>query len=139
MLFETGKTSEAEDALRESLQLRRELAGKSSDQYQPSVASTVSNLAILLRRTGRPADSEDAYREAVEIGEELVLKAPTAYQEGLARTLCNYALLLSDLDDRENVLQKTTNRLKELGVGSLLEIEEWSEEEEDEANPPGGV
>jgi len=30
-------------------------------------------------------------------------------------------------------------RLKELRVESLPESEEWSEEEEDEANPPGGV
>ncbi len=139
MLFEEGKTSEAEDAFREALQLRRELAGKSSDQYRPSVASTLSNLAILFRRTGRLADSEDAYREAVEIGEELVLKAPTAYRNGLARTLCNYALLLPDLDDREDTLQKTMTRLEELGIGSPPDGEEWSEEEEEEVNPPGGL
>ncbi|MHA1925206.1 MAG: tetratricopeptide repeat protein [Candidatus Thorarchaeota archaeon] len=139
ILFETGKTSEAAEALKEALQQRRELAGKSSDQHRPGVSSTLSNLAILLRRTGRLMDSEDAYREAVEIGEELVLKAPSGYQHGLVRTLCNYALLLSDIDEREDVLQMTMTRLKELGVESLPESEEWSEEEEDEANPPGGV
>jgi tetratricopeptide (TPR) repeat protein len=135
LLVESGKTSEAEDALREALQLRRELAGKSTEMYQPGVASTLNNLGILLKRAGRISESESSYREAVDILENLASKAPMVYQHDLVRTLCNYALLLSTIDSTDT-LQKTMTRLKELVVESLPESEEWSEEEEEEANPP---
>ncbi|MHA2380387.1 MAG: tetratricopeptide repeat protein [Candidatus Thorarchaeota archaeon] len=138
LLFETDKSSEAEEVLREALQLRKGLAEESPDQFRPGIASTLSNLAVLLRRTGRTSESESVFREAIDIGEELMLKAPTVYQHGLVRPLCNYALLLSDINST-NTLKETMTRLEELGVESLPESEEWSEEEEDEANPPGGV
>ncbi|MHA2379422.1 MAG: tetratricopeptide repeat protein [Candidatus Thorarchaeota archaeon] len=135
LLFETGETSEGEGALREALQLRRELVGKSPDLYQPGIGSTLNNLGILLKRAGRTSESESAYREAIDVGEDLVSKLPMVYQHELARTLCNYALLLSDIDST-NTLQKTKTRLEKLGIESLPESEEWSEEEEEEANPP---
>ncbi|MHA2432947.1 MAG: tetratricopeptide repeat protein [Candidatus Thorarchaeota archaeon] len=135
LLAETGRTSEAEDAFREALQLRRELVRKSPDQYQPGVGSTLNNLAILLRRTGRTLESENAYHQVIDIGEELVSKAPTVYQHDLARTLCNYAILMSDIESTDEAAQKIKTRLKELGVESPTESEEWSEEEEEEANP----
>ncbi|UCH03470.1 MAG: tetratricopeptide repeat protein, partial [Candidatus Thorarchaeota archaeon] len=134
LLFEKGRASEAEDALGEALQLRRELIGESPDLYQPSVGSTLNNLGILLKRTGRTSEAENVYREAIDNGEELVSKAPMVYQRELVRTLCNYALLLSAIDSADT-LQKTMTRLAELGVESLPENEEWSEETEDVANP----
>jgi tetratricopeptide (TPR) repeat protein len=135
LLAETGKTPEAEDALREALQLRRELLEKSPDLYKPGAASTLNNLGILLKRAGRTSESETAYREAVDILEDLASKAPMVYQHDLVRTLCNYALLLSGIDSPDT-LQRTMDRLEELGVESLPKSEEWSEEEEEEANPP---
>jgi hypothetical protein len=56
----------------------------------------------------------------------------------LRRTLCNYALLLSETDSKDT-LKKAMTRLKELGIESLPESEEWSEEEEEEANPPAMI
>ncbi|MFX1417078.1 MAG: tetratricopeptide repeat protein, partial [Promethearchaeota archaeon] len=138
LLLETGKTSEAEDALREALQLRRDLLGESPDLYQPGVGSTLNNLGILLKRSGRFRESQDAYCEAIDIGENLVSRAPAVFQYELGRTLCNYALLLSDTDSTDT-LQKTMSRLKELGIESLPESERWSEEEEEEVNPPRAI
>ncbi len=135
LLFETGKTSEAEDAFKDALQLRRELVGKSTELYQPGVGSTLNNLGILLKRTGRPQESQNAYCEAIDIGEGLVSKAPKVYQHVLVRTLCNYTILLSEIDITD-ARQKTVTRLKQLGIESLPESEEWSEEEEEETNPP---
>jgi tetratricopeptide (TPR) repeat protein len=135
LLSETDRSSEAEGAFREALQLRRELIGKSPDLYKPGVGSTLNNLAVLFKQTDRTSESESAYREAISVYTELVSKAPTVYQHELVRTLCNHALLLSDIDSTD-ALQKTMTRLKELGVTSLPEREEWSEEEEEEANPP---
>ncbi|MHA2603151.1 MAG: tetratricopeptide repeat protein [Candidatus Thorarchaeota archaeon SMTZ1-83] len=138
LLAESGRTSEAEEALGEALQLRRALVEKPSGLYQPYVGSTLNNLAVLLKRSGRTLESENAYREAIEIGEELVSKAPTVYPHELMRTLRNYALLLSDSDSTD-ALRKVMTRLEKLGIKSLPESEEWSEEEEEEAFPPGAV
>jgi len=124
--------------LGEALQLRRALVEKPSGLYQPYVGSTLNNLAVLLKRSGRTLESENAYREAIEIGEELVSKAPTVYPHELMRTLRNYALLLSDSDSTD-ALRKVMTRLEKLGIKSLPESEEWSEEEEEEAFPPGAV
>ncbi|KXH69967.1 MAG: hypothetical protein AM326_01365 [Candidatus Thorarchaeota archaeon SMTZ-45] len=136
LLAEAGKTSEAEDAFREALQMRRELVGKSQDLYQSGVISTLNNLGILLKRAGRTSESESAYREAIDIGEDVVSNVPTVYHHGLRRILSNYALLLSDIESTD-ILQKTITRLEDLGFQSLPQGEEWSEEEEEEANPPG--
>jgi tetratricopeptide (TPR) repeat protein len=135
LLSEADRPSDAEGALREALQLRRELFGKSPDLYLSGVGSTLNNLAVLLKRTGRLSDSENAYREAIKVYNELVSKAPTVYQRELVSTLCNYAFLLSDIESTDT-LQKTMTRLTELGVENLPESEEWSEEEEEEVNPP---
>lgn len=51
------------------------------------------------------------------------------------KNTCNYALLLSDINSTD-ALQKTMTRLEKLGVQSLPEGEEWSEEEEDEVSSP---
>lgn len=139
MLFEAGKGTEAEDAFNRALQLRRELNEKSPDMFLPGIASTLSNLGILLRRTGRLVESENAYLEAIEIGEELVSKAPKVYQNDLVRTLCNFVILGSDAAHKSEDMKKAKVRLKGLGIKSLPESEEWSEEEKDEANAPGGV
>ncbi len=135
LLFETGKTSEAENVLEEALTIRRDLVGKSPDLYRPSVGSTLCNLGILLKRTGRTSESESAYREAIDIEEDLVSKAPMVYDHELRRTLCNYALLLSDIDSKDT-LQNTMTKLESFGIESLPESDEWSEEEEEEVNPP---
>ncbi|MFX1603154.1 MAG: tetratricopeptide repeat protein [Promethearchaeota archaeon] len=138
LLFETGRTSEAESAFGEALQLRRELVEKSPELHRPGVLSTLNNLGIVLKRTGRTTESESAYVEAINIAEDLVSKAPTVYQHELRRTLCNYAIFLKDIGSTDT-LEKTMTRLKVLGIESLPESEEWSEEEEEEANPSAAV
>ncbi|MFW9804125.1 MAG: tetratricopeptide repeat protein [Candidatus Thorarchaeota archaeon] len=138
LLAESGKMVEAEEALREALQIRRNIIEKSSGLYQPSVGSTLNNLAVLLKRLGRTSDAESAYREAIDIGEELVSRAPTVYKHELGRTLSNYALLLSEIESTDT-LQKIMTRLERLGIKSLPESEEWSEEEEEEAWAPGAA
>ncbi len=138
LLAETNRSSEAEQAFGEALQLRRELVRKAPDLYHPRLVSTLNNLGVLSKRTGKTSESQRAFREAIDIGEELVEKAPTLYQQDLITVLCNYALLLSDIDSID-ALQTVMIRLEELGIESLPENEEWSEEEEEEANIPGAV
>ncbi|NHJ14652.1 MAG: tetratricopeptide repeat protein [Candidatus Thorarchaeota archaeon] len=136
VLFETGKPSEAEEAFREALKIRRELLEKSPEQYKAQVVSTLSNLGILLRQIGRTEEARDAYCEAIDLGERLLAQAPMVYQHDLAKILCNYALVISDLGIMDTS-QKVMAKLKEMGVEKLPKSEEWSEEEEAEANPAG--
>ncbi|MFW9962906.1 MAG: tetratricopeptide repeat protein [Candidatus Sifarchaeia archaeon] len=100
--------------------------------------SVLNNLAILFKRANRIQEAVNAYREAIDIGEELVLKAPTIHQHELVKTLCNYEVLLSGIGNAD-VSRKTQTRLKELGLEFLPQKEEWSEEEEEEANTPGAI
>ncbi|MFX1416518.1 MAG: tetratricopeptide repeat protein, partial [Promethearchaeota archaeon] len=137
LLAETDGIAEAEDALKEALEIRRNLVKDSPVAHGPNVASTLNNLGILLTRTNRVSEAEETYREAIDIGEELVSKVPTVYRLGLATTLCNYSLLLSSVDNRDDPLQRTVTRLEELGVDSLPENEMWSEDEDEEVNPAG--
>ena len=139
LLAETDRASEAEVTISEALEIRKELVKESPAVHGPGIASCLNNLGTILSRTGRIAESEEVYREAIDVGEQLVSKAPTVYQDVLATPLCNYALLLSAIDNREDSLQNTTTRLKELGIGSLPENEIWSEDEDEEINPAGPV
>lgn len=60
------------------------------------------------------------------------------HSQGLKRILCNYALLLSELN-RTDTFQEIISRLEEIGIKELPENEEWSEEEEEEANVPAVI
>ena len=67
-----------------------------SKDYEPDVARTLNNLALLYSNTQRFAESETMYLEALEIRRQLVEKDPDTYEPGLAMTLNNLALLYSN-------------------------------------------
>jgi hypothetical protein len=50
--------AEAEGAYRESLAIRRSLAGSEPAAFLPYVATSLNNLGLLLRDTGRMAEAE---------------------------------------------------------------------------------
>jgi tetratricopeptide (TPR) repeat protein len=93
---------EAEEAYREALSIRRELAQASPEAYLPDVATTLNNLAVLYSDTQRMKEAEEAYREALSIRRELAKANPEAYLPDVAMTLNNLANLYS-----------TTQRMKE--------------------------
>jgi hypothetical protein len=60
LLSDTGRMAEAEGALRESLDIRRSLAGPEPAAFLPDVATSLNNLGALLYAPGRVAEAEGA-------------------------------------------------------------------------------
>jgi tetratricopeptide (TPR) repeat protein len=76
----------------EALEIFRQLAKPNPAAYQPAVATTLNNLAILYSDTQRLKEAEAAYQEALDISRQLPKTNPAAYQP-VATTLNNLAVL----------------------------------------------
>ena len=81
---------------KEALEIRRRLAQTNPQAYEPDVAETLNNLAILYSNTQRFTESEAMYKEALEIHRRLAQTNPQAYEPDVAATLINLALLYSN-------------------------------------------
>jgi Flp pilus assembly protein TadD len=81
-----------------ALQLQERLVAEHPQvpQYRQLLASTHSNLGLLLKDIGRVADAEKAYRQALQLYERLVAEHPQVpqYRQELARTHNNLGVLL---------------------------------------------
>ena len=75
----------AEPVLLATLECVRQLAKANPAAYQPYVAHTLNNLAILYRDTQRLKEAEAAYQEALDIYRQLAKANPAAYQPDVAR------------------------------------------------------
>ena len=70
--------------------------------YEPYVAGTCNNLAILLEKNpGRCRKAEELYREALALRRKQVRIAPEVYQPELARVCWNLGELLQFLGRTE--------------------------------------
>ena len=67
-----------------------------SPGYEPDIAATLHNLALLYSNTQRLEESEAMYKEALEIRRRLAESNPQAYEPDVAMTLNNLALLYAD-------------------------------------------
>ena len=86
MLYsESKRTSEAEKAYREAVEIRR---GQAKDK-PADLALSLNNLANLYRENQRLDEAEKAYREALEIRRSLARDEPAVYQRSVAATLIN--------------------------------------------------
>ncbi len=70
-----------------ALEIRRRLAAANPQAYEPYVASTLNNLAILYSVTQRYQESERMYQEALEIRRRLAAANPQVYKPDVATTL----------------------------------------------------
>lgn len=77
----------------ESLAIYRRLAATEPDTYEPYVARTLNNLAVLHKDTQRYAEAEKEYSESLEIYRKLAAVNPAVYEPDVARTLNNLANL----------------------------------------------
>lgn len=71
----------------EAVVICRELTRVESDRYRPTLASTLSNLGVSLRRVGRRREALAAGEEAVVIYRELTKAESNRYCSMFARTL----------------------------------------------------
>ncbi|MBR4146747.1 MAG: tetratricopeptide repeat protein [Bacteroidales bacterium] len=74
----------------------RDKSKDKSKDYEPDVARTLNNLALLYSNTQRFSESETMYLEALEIRRRLAEKDPDTYEPGSAMTMNNLALLYSN-------------------------------------------
>ena len=88
--------AEAEAYYNRALIIYRRLAQENPQAYEPDVATTLNNLAILYQNTQRFNESEKMYQEALETYRRLAQENPQAYEPYVATTLNNLAILYSD-------------------------------------------
>ena len=96
LLQDFNHMKDAADLYTEALEIYR-LAVASPKAYEPDVATTLNNLAILQSDLQRYAEAEGNYTEALEIYRRLAAASPEAYEPDVATTLNNLANLQSDL------------------------------------------
>ena len=71
-------------------------ASNAADAYEPDLARSFNNLAVLYSDTQRFAESEQMYKAALEIRKRLAEANPQAYEPVLADSYCNLAILYYD-------------------------------------------
>jgi tetratricopeptide (TPR) repeat protein len=74
-------------AIREAVDIRRELAGTRPDVFRPALAASLTNLALRLAGLERWEDALTATSEAVDIYQELPARWPDVYQDELQGSL----------------------------------------------------
>jgi tetratricopeptide (TPR) repeat protein len=78
LLSAIGRPKEAEEAYREALAIRKQLAAEFPNRpdYRHELARNHNNLGNLLSAIGRPKEAEEAYREALAIRKQLAADFP---------------------------------------------------------------
>ena len=74
--------------------------------YEPDLARSYYNLALLYDEIQRYNESEKMYKAAIEIQERLVKENPKAYEPNLAVSYTNLAILYEKIqryDESENM------------------------------------
>jgi tetratricopeptide (TPR) repeat protein len=116
----TGRPREAEQLLRETLTLRRFLAGKYPDavNLQDELAGAYKNLGTMYVKTGRPKEALAHYREALDLHQALAAKHPgvPAYQARAAGTRVALGCIYRNTDSRkaEQCFQEALKVYKDL-------------------------
>ncbi len=97
LLQDFNHMKDAADLYTEALEICRRLAAASPEAYEPDVAITLNNLAILQKNLQRYTEAEANYTEALEIRRRLAAASPEAYEPAVAMTLNNLAALQRNL------------------------------------------
>jgi tetratricopeptide (TPR) repeat protein len=86
--------SDAVDANRTAVSIRRLLVNKDPAKYNHQLAETLMNMGIALKNLGKYDDAIVAYKEALEICTTMSTQDPLPYNTVKAQTLNNYAVIL---------------------------------------------
>ena len=107
-LFAAGRYTEGRETAREAARLSRELVGAVGDSALPTLARTLSNLALMLTSAddvtdaGTDGDADNdavvVCREAVDVLRRLVAINPDVHQPALGRALTTLAITLSNAE-----------------------------------------
>ena len=86
--------SDALEAYREAISIRRTLVNNNSAKSNLYLAQTFVNMGKTLRNLGKYDDSIVAYKEVLDICTTMSAQDPLQYHEVMARTLLNYGVTL---------------------------------------------
>ena len=104
---EQNLRAQAEALCRESLKLYRKLSATNPSVYEPDVAMTCNNLAVLL--AGSPEgrkEAEELFREALKLYRKLSATNPSVYEPYVAMICNNLANFLSDSTEGREEAEK---------------------------------
>ncbi|MCR9162912.1 MAG: tetratricopeptide repeat protein [Nannocystaceae bacterium] len=102
-----GRRQEALSACEEAVAHFRELARWNPGEFQPDLATAVSNLAVPLFELENPERALAATLEAVTIRRTLAKRHPETFKSELAASLSNLGLLLTRLGRPKEALSPT--------------------------------
>jgi tetratricopeptide (TPR) repeat protein len=111
-LNDAGQNEEALLHAQQSLEIRRRLAEKNPDRFEPDYATSLSNYASHLSDVGQNEEALDHGRQALEIRRRLAEKNPDRFEPGYATSLSNYASHLSDVGQNEEALSYAAQALE---------------------------
>ena len=101
LYFENSDFQKSEKAYRKALDIHRRLAKKDPAAFEPDLAASCNNLALLLNDLNQKEEAEQLYQEALEIRRRLAQKNPAAFEPDLADSCNNLAVLLKKLNQNE--------------------------------------
>jgi tetratricopeptide (TPR) repeat protein len=119
LLKSAGRTPEAEQTLRDALDLRQKLADEQHDEEdRRELANVADNLGVLLLGEGRYAEADSLLRQSVALLDELADASTEAvYQQNLARGRNNLGVLLAAVgrpDEAEQTFRQALDVLRRL-------------------------
>ena len=118
--------SNAETLYREGLGHYRAMAQSNPSAYQPEVAMTLSNLALLLAiDTQRHSESEALYTEALKLYRELAKSNSPTFQRNVAITLNHLINLLKNDPQQQHASEQLYNELLAL-YRQLTAVNPWT-------------
>ncbi|MFW9967006.1 MAG: tetratricopeptide repeat protein [Candidatus Thorarchaeota archaeon] len=125
LLRNMGRVSEAEEYLREALEIERLNVKERPDDSMVNdlLAMILNNMGLIFQQTMKHQDAEGHLREALQIRRMLSEKNPERYNYHLAVALNNYGITLSELNkqsEAEDSLNEALELLRDLE--SALEI-----------------
>jgi tetratricopeptide (TPR) repeat protein len=82
---------------KQALEIRQRLAKDNPKAYEPDVASTLYNLAILYIYTQRFTEAEEMFKQALEIQQRLAKGNPSVYEYDVASSLFTLGNLYKDV------------------------------------------
>ena len=95
-LYENKQFTKCEAYIEECVSIEAELCRNHPEAYEPDMATSYNNLALLYSRTQRFQESETKHKSAIAILERLAKANPQAYEPDLAVSYNNLANLYSD-------------------------------------------
>ena len=78
MYYKTQRFKESEEMYKSAIAIRERLAKENPQAYEPALARSYNNLAVLYYKTQRLRESEEMRKAALDIRERLAKENPEA-------------------------------------------------------------